>query len=40
LALLGTTPDKELAARIGKTAGAVTQRRNLLKIPRAEDRRQ
>lgn len=39
LALLGTMPDAKLARRIGRTARAVQQRRILLGIPSAKDRR-
>jgi hypothetical protein len=39
LRLLGTVPDEELAARIGRTAGAVRIMRTRLGIPSAEDRR-
>jgi hypothetical protein len=40
LALLGTMPDGELAARIGRTLGAVRVMRTRLGIPTALDRRQ
>jgi hypothetical protein len=39
LALLGTAPDEEVAARTGKTPAAVTRKRCLLGIPSACDRR-
>jgi hypothetical protein len=39
LALLGKLPDDEVARRTGRTWGAVTQRRNVLKIPTAKDYR-
>jgi hypothetical protein len=39
LALLGTAPDAEVAARIGRTEGAVTLKRCRLRIPTARDRR-
>jgi hypothetical protein len=35
IALLGTAPDAEIAARIGRTASAVLQKRFALGIPRA-----
>jgi hypothetical protein len=40
LALLGTLPDAEIAARIGRTETAVRVRRARLKLPTALDRRQ
>jgi hypothetical protein len=39
LALLGTAPDTEVAARIGWTEGAVTLRRFRLRLPTCCDRR-
>jgi hypothetical protein len=39
LALLGKLPDDEVTRHTGRTWGAVTQRRNLLKIPTAKDYR-
>ena len=39
LALLGTAPDAEVAARIGRTEGAVTLKRCRLRIPTFCDRR-
>ena len=39
LALLGTAPDAEVAALIGRTEGAVTLRRCRLRIPTFCDRR-
>jgi hypothetical protein len=39
LALLGTLPDTEVAARIGRTPGAVRSQRTLRGIPNALDRR-
>jgi hypothetical protein len=39
LRLLGTAPDEEIAARIGRTAGAVRVKRTRLKIATARDRR-
>jgi hypothetical protein len=39
LALLGTAPDAEAAARIGRKEGAVTLKRCRLRIPTARDRR-
>jgi len=40
VALLGTLPADEVAARIGRTANAVSVRRSLLGIARACNRRQ
>jgi hypothetical protein len=40
LALLGTAPDEEIAARIGKTPGAVCAKRCQRGIPTFQDRRQ
>ena len=39
LALLGTAPDEEVAARTGKTPAAVTRKRCLLGIPTYRDPR-
>jgi hypothetical protein len=39
LALLGTAADAEVAARTGRTEGAVTQKRYEVGIPTARDRR-
>jgi hypothetical protein len=39
LALLGTAPDAEVAAEIGRTEGAVTLKRCRLGIPTFRDRR-
>jgi hypothetical protein len=39
LDLLGSAPDAEVAARIGRTAGAVTLKRYRLDIPTFCDRR-
>jgi hypothetical protein len=39
LELLGTAPDAEVAARTGRTEGAVTLKRCRLRIPTARDRR-
>jgi hypothetical protein len=39
LALLGTAPDAEVAAKVGRTEGAVTLKRCLLGIPTCLDRR-
>ena len=39
LALLGTAPDAEVAARIGRSEEAVTLKRCKLRIPTARDRR-
>jgi hypothetical protein len=38
LVLLGTAPDAEVAARIGRTENAVRVKRTKLRIPTAEDR--
>jgi len=40
LALLGTLPDDEVAARVGRTANAVRIKRTLRGIPTALDKRQ
>lgn len=40
LRLLGTAPDATIAERIGRTTGAVRQRRTMLGIPTYRDRRQ
>jgi hypothetical protein len=37
--LLGTADDGVIAGRIGRTAGAVTQKRVALKVPIFRDRR-
>jgi hypothetical protein len=39
LALLGTLPDDEVAARIGRTTNAVRVKRTKLRIPTARDGR-
>jgi hypothetical protein len=39
LALLGTAPDEEVAAQIGRTPGAVGQKRCKVGVPTFRDRR-
>src|SRR5262249_31159442 len=39
LALLGTMPDEEVAARIGRTVEAVRIKRNRSQLPKVDDRR-